>query len=32
MYAGQRCTGVDANGCPATHRRDTKSNVAKNIG
>ncbi|HEY1140615.1 MAG TPA: hypothetical protein VGE88_10470 [Lysobacter sp.] len=28
----QRWTGVDANGCPAPHRRDTKSNVAKNIG
>jgi hypothetical protein len=32
MDAVQRWTGVDANGCPAPHRRDTKSNVAKNIG
>jgi hypothetical protein len=28
----QRWVGVEANGCPAPHRRDTGSNVAKSTG
>jgi hypothetical protein len=32
MDALQRWTGVAANGCPAPHRRNVGSNVAKSIG